>query len=186
MEPEPQLPEKPRIPRWMWWVALLVLIAWNLWLFRPQSQPEANLPYSTFLEQVRAGNVSNVLISGDEITGKFVEAVPWPQPTASPEPTAVASPEALPTIASSPQPTPTAVPTYVEFRTTFPETVGDPNLMGLLEAHGVEVNVTPPPSPWVSALLSSALPVLLLVGLMVWMGRQATQNQAGIFGCGRS
>jgi cell division protease FtsH len=186
MEPEPRLPQKPRIPRWVWWVALLVLIAWNIWLFRPQSQPEADLPYSTFLEQVRAGNVSNVLISGDQITGRFLNAVPWPQPTPSPEPTAVASSEAQPTAVSSPQPTPTAVPTYVQFRTTFPESVGDPNLMSLLEAHGVEVNVTAPPSPWVSALLSSALPLILLVGLMVWMGRRATQNQAGIFGFGRS
>jgi cell division protease FtsH len=78
------------------------------------------------------------------------------------------------------------VPTYTEFKTTFPETVGDPSLMGLLESKGVEVDVTPPPSPWFTAILSSALPLLLLVGLMVWMGRRAAQSQAGIFGFGQS
>jgi cell division protease FtsH len=186
MEPKSQLPEKPQIPRWVWWVLMLVLFAWNVWLFRPQSQPEVNVPYSTFLEEVRAGNVTSVHISGDEITGKFEKAVAWPLPTPSLEPTVDASPEALPTVVSSPQPTPTAIPTYVDFRTTFPETVGDPNLMGVLEAHGVEINVAPPPSPWLAALLSNALPLLLLVGLMVWMGRQATQSRAGIFGFGRS
>ena len=186
MEPESQTPEKPRIPRWLWWVALLVLIAWNLWLFRPQSQPEANVPYSTFLGQVRAGNVSSVHLSGKEITGEFVKAIPWPQSTPRTEATAVASSGTLFVAVSSPQPTPTGVPTYSDFRTTFPETVGDPNLMGLLETRGVEINVTPPPSPWVSALLSNALPLLLLVGLMVWMGRQATRSQAGIFGFGQS
>ncbi len=186
MDPRPGIPEKPRIPRGVWWVVLLVLAAWNIWLFRPQSQPEANVPYSTFVEQVRAGNVSSVHISGDEIRGIFVTAVAWPQPTPNSQPTAVASPETLPAVVSSPQPTPTAVPTYVDFQTTFPETVGDPNLMGLLEAHGVEIDVVPPPSPWLSALLSSALPLLLLIGLMVWMGRQAAQSQAGIFGFGRS
>ena len=184
--PKPQMPKKSPIPRWVWWLTLLVLIVWNIWLFRPQGQAEADIPYSIFLKQVHAGNVSSVRISGDEITGKFVQAVPWPQATPSPEPTTVASPEAVPTAVSSPQPTPTAVPTYSDFRTTFPETVGDPSLMGLLEARGVEVNVTAPPSPWLSALLSSALPLILLVGLMVWMGRQATQSQAGIFGFGQS
>jgi cell division protease FtsH len=164
----------------------LALIVWNIWLFRPQSQPEASIPYSIFLEQVRGGNVTSVNISGDQITGKFTAAVSWPQSTPSPEPTRVASPEVTPTPYSSPQPTPTAVPTYTAFQTTFPETIGDPNLIGLLEAQGVEIDVAPPPSPWLSALLSNALPVLLLVGLMVWMGRQATRSQAGIFGFGRS
>jgi cell division protease FtsH len=185
MEPESENPEKPQIPRWVWWVTLLVLMAWNIWLFRPQSQPKANIPYSTFLQQVRAANVSSVHISGDEITGKFVKAVPWPQPTPSPEPTELTSSGAS-AAASAPQPTPMAAPTYTDFRATFPETVGDPNLMGLLETHGIEINVAPPPSPWLSALLSSALPLILLVGLVVWMSRQAAQSQAGIFGFGQS
>jgi cell division protease FtsH len=185
MEPESENPEKPQIPRWVWWVTLLVLMAWNIWLFRPQSQPKANIPYSTFLRQVRAANVSSVHISGDEITGKFVKAVPWPQPTPSPEPTELTSSGAS-AAASAPQPTPMAAPTYTDFRATFPETVGDPNLMGLLETHGIEINVAPPPSPWLSALLSSALPLILLVGLVVWMSRQAAQSQAGIFGFGQS
>ena len=186
MEPDRQMAQKPQIPRWAWWVAFLALIVWNIWLFRPQSQPEASIPYSIFLEQVRAGNVASVNISGDQITGKFATAVSWPQSTLSPEPTRVVSPEVTPTPGSSPQPTPTAVPTYTAFQTTFPETIGDPNLIGLLEAQGVEIDVAPPPSPWLSALLSNALPVLLLVGLMVWMGRQATRSQAGIFGFGKS
>jgi len=174
------------MPRWVWWVALLALVAWNIWLFRPVSQPEATVPYSVFLEQVRAGNVTSVHISGDEITGKFAAAIPWPQPTPGPEPTASTAPRTQPSATPSPQATPTAAPTYLDFRTTFPETVGDPNLIGLLEAHSVEIDVAPPPNPWFTALLSNALPLLLLVGLMVWMGRQAAQSQAGIFGFGQS
>jgi cell division protease FtsH len=186
MNPNTQIPDKPRIPRWVWWVALLVLAAWNIWLFRPTSRPEASIPYSTFVEQVHTGNVTSVHISGDEITGKFVKAIPWPQQTPGPQPTASGSAQVTPTTVSSPQPTPTPVPAYTDFKTTFPETVGDPSLMGLLESKGVEVSVAPPPSPWFAAILSSALPLLLLVGLMVWMGRQAAQSQAGIFGFGRS
>ena len=189
-------PEKPKqrtgLPGWTWLLLLLILVVWNVWLFRPQGQSQADIPYSLFVKQVRSGNVSQVRISGDEITGAFVEPVPWsqPTPTAPVEATATAGPTPTPTTepsatqTASPQPTP--VPTYTSFRTTFPESVGDPELMGLLESQGVEVDVTPPPNPWLTALLSNGLPILLLVGLMLWMGRRASQNQTGIFGFGRS
>jgi hypothetical protein len=49
--------------------------------------------------------------------------------------------------------------------------------MPLLETHSVEVNVTPPPNPVWSALLANGLPLLLLVLVMVWMGRQANTVQ---------
>jgi cell division protease FtsH len=186
MEAKSNKPEKPQIPRWVWWVVMLVLLVWNISIFWPQSQPEASVPYSAFLQQVRAGNVSSVRISGDEITGKFVEAIAWPQPTPSLEPSPGSSSGTPSTAVPSPQPTPTAAPTYSGFQTTFPETVGDPNLIGLLQSHDVEINADAPASPWLSALLSTALPLILLVGLMVWMSRRATQNQAGIFGFGRS
>jgi cell division protease FtsH len=186
MEPKPPETQKPRIPRWVWWVALLALVVWNIWLFRPKSQPQASLPYSIFLEQVRSGNVSSVSISGDAITGNLKTAIPWPQSTPTPQATTAASPEASPTPVPTSQATPTPVPTYTAFQTTFPESIGDPNLISLLEAQGVEIDVTPPPSPLLSALLTYALPVLLLIGLMVWMGRQATRSQAGIFSFGQS
>jgi len=167
--------KKPQLPRvsWFWWVVLIGLMAWNIWTLWPTSRPEVNLPYSAFLEQVRTGNVTGVQISGSEITGKFAQPVTWPEPAPASTP------------ATSIQPTP-APQTYTVFVTTFPETVGDPNLMSLLEQHAVEVSVTPPPNPLLSALLANGLPLLLLVLVMVWMGRQATQSQSGIFGFGRS
>jgi cell division protease FtsH len=176
MESQKQKPQTPQMPHWVWWLLLLALTAWNVWLFWPKSQPEASIPYSTFVVQVRAGNVASVQISGDEIRGTFVKPLPWPQPT----------PGSKPTAAPSPQPTPSTPTAYTAFRTTFPETVGDPRLMSLLEANGVVVDVAPPPSPWFEILLSNGLPLLLLVLVMMWMGRQAAQGQAGIFNFGRS
>jgi cell division protease FtsH len=190
MDPNPQLPQKkPSMPRWMWLLTLVLLGLWYLWLFRPAGQAQAELPYSIFLEQVRAGNVTQVQISGDEITGKLATAIQWPEPTAGAVPTAAPTAQASPqaTITASPsQVAPAAASSYTAFRTTFPETVGDPSLMGLLQAQGVEIDVSPPPSPWLSALLSGVLPVVLLVGLMVWMGRRTMQSQAGIFNFGQS
>jgi cell division protease FtsH len=78
------------------------------------------------------------------------------------------------------------VPTYTEFQTNFPDTVGDPQLISLLESNGVQINVSPPPSPLLSTLLTFGLPILLVVGLMLFLGRQTTQGQSGIFSFGRS
>jgi cell division protease FtsH len=153
---------------------MLALLAWNLWLFWPASQSVAAIPYSTFLAQVRAGNVATVQITGAQINGTFVKAIAWPAATPAPTP-----PE-------SSQPGSPPASTYSAFQTTFPEAVGDPTLLSLLEAHGVVVDVAPPPSPWLTIALTSGLPLLLLIGAMVWMGRQAAQSQAGIFGFGRS
>jgi cell division protease FtsH len=187
MESQPQKPEMPRLQgwRWIWWPILLALLVWNVLLFWPVSQPEVSLPYSTFLAQVRADNVAKVNISGDKITGSFAEPFLWPQPT--PAPTPVASPQSSPspTAAAGPSKSQTAQ-TYTEFTTNFPETIGDRNLLPSLAAHKVEVDVAPPPNPWLGILLSNGLPLLLLVLVMGWMGRQATRNQAGIFGFGRS
>jgi cell division protease FtsH len=196
-ELQPQKPEMPQTPRraWMWWLLFLILAVWNIWLFLPKSRPEVNIPYTTFLGQVRADNVVKVNIAGDEITGSFVKPFLWPKPTpeASPQPTAspaatpLASPQPTTSLAATPAPSESLAPaTYTEFLTNFPQTVGDPDLLPLLEAHGVEVNVAPPPSPWLEILLSNGLPMLLLVLLLVWMGRQAAQSQAGIFSFGRS
>jgi cell division protease FtsH len=82
---------------------------------------------------------------------------------------------------------PVATPaSYTAFLTNFPQAVGDPALLPLLEEHKVQVNVAPPPSPLLSVLFTTVLPLLLLVGLMVWMGRQATRAQSGAFSFSRS
>jgi cell division protease FtsH len=185
VDTENQETQMPRIPRSVWWLILLGLIAWNLWLFRPATQPEVDLPYSVFVSQVRANNVVQVKITGDEITGTFVQPVLWPEPTSeAPLTTAVSSPPVV-TAVTSTVPTPVAR-TYADFRTTFPQDVGDPTLMSTLELHGVLVDVARPPSPWFTILLTNGLPLLLLVALVVWVNRRAAQNQAGILGFGRS
>src|SRR5207237_7946778 len=52
--------------------------------------------------------------------------------------------------------------------------------------HKVVVNVSSPSTPWFIALLTDAFPFLLLLGLLVWMGRQAARSQAGVFNFGRT
>jgi cell division protease FtsH len=174
-QPTDQLsPQRPRIS-WTWWLLFVALMIWNLWAFWPRSQPEVSLPYSAFLDQVKEDNVTSLQISGSDITGQFLKPVTWPE-----------NPTPVPADTRAAQSAPAAGTNYSAFKTTFPEVEGDPNLITLLSAHNVEVNVVPPPSPWFTILLTDGMPILLMVLFLVWIGRNATQRQAGFFRFGRS
>jgi cell division protease FtsH len=169
----PSQPQKANI-HWIWWIIAIGLLIWNIISFLPKSQPSISLSYSDFIKQVNANNVAQVQISGSEITGVFVKPITQPSPTPGPSPAG----NQLPT-----QSTPTL---YPDFSTNFPDVQGDSTLIPLLEQHNVVINVSPPPNPIVSALLSSILPLLLFVGVMVWIGRKATMGQSSITSIGKS
>jgi cell division protease FtsH len=191
-------------PSWaksaFWWVLLLVLLIWNAGYLWPPSKLEAPIPYSTFLGQVRAGNVSEVLITGPQITGTFAKPILWPESSATGAPAQSGKAEtATSPVSEKPSGThagkndgkntrkPQAVPQkYVYFATVFPESVGDPALMPLLESHQVTVNAKVPSKPWFITLLVDWGPVLLLVAYFIWMGRQAMSKQSGLFELGRT
>ncbi|MCL5951714.1 MAG: ATP-dependent zinc metalloprotease FtsH [Chloroflexi bacterium] len=176
---QPNTPKKQqpsRLSTLGWWIILLALLAWNFWAFKPNTQAVANIYYSTLLDQVRAGNVKSVQIQGNQITGQFAQPIPWPAPSTGATPNAAASPQPA-------KPSPTQ---YQDFSTTFPDVVGDPSFMPLLQAHNVVVSVQPVSTPWLLDLLINALPFLLLIGFFIWMGRSASQQQSGIFNFARS
>jgi len=165
---------------WTWWLVLMALLAWNAWSFLLPGQPVATIPYSALLAQVRDANVTRVKIVGDDISGSFDHAVTWPPP-ASGKAAAGGGAGAPATPASA-----AGGRKFTAFRTTFPEAVGDPTLLPLLEAHRVVIDAASPSPPWFMVLLTDGLPVLLLVGILVWMGRQAARTQAGMFNFNRA
>jgi cell division protease FtsH len=166
--PEPQ---KPLVPAWVWWVLFAALLIWNVVAFLvPHGEPTIQLSYSSFLQQVQAGNVQTVTINGQAVTGTLKKAIPVPNVTPTAGPNGQSSP---PPVSSS-------------FSTVIPEQ-NDPTLLPLLVSKGVQINVVNTSGgSWVLTLLSSALPLLLLVGLMIYMGRQVQQGQQGALGFGRS
>ncbi len=156
-------------------------MAWNLWWFFPKPAAVASIPYSEFVTQVAADNVKEVRISGEAITGNLARAMIWPQ-AATPEGPAVAPKIGTEKPGGAEQkPTP-----FSMFRTTFPNVVGDTSLMPLLQAHHVTIEVVNSKPPWFVILLTDGLPVLLMVALLVWLGRQQARTQAGMFGFGRN
>jgi cell division protease FtsH len=171
-----------------WWILIIALLVWNVIAFWPQSQPSVELPYSDFLSQVRNNNVTSVTIQGSDISGDFKNPIQYTQPTQEGLATAsVGTPQASPEASAVASPQPTQTPTeYQYFKTIFPTDVGDPTLLSLLEAHGVTVNVKAPSSPWFTILLTDGLPILLFIILIVWLGRRASQGQSGVFNFGRS
>ena len=61
-----------------WWMIFAALMVWNMFSLWPREHKVAEIPYSTFLSQIRAGNVAQVHIAGESISGKFVKPILWP------------------------------------------------------------------------------------------------------------
>jgi len=201
-EPRQQLQQS----LWFWWLIFAALLAWNLFAWWPSESSIVNIPYSTFLTQIRADNVSKVHIVGDDISGEFVKPLLWPEPKQKAEPLTAAPPHTSTSAAPSAEPradshgTGTGVPAasktegtavatpprYPKFRTIFPSAIGDPNLMALLEAHHVAIEVSSSPAnSWLVSILVNWLPMLLLIGFFWWMAGKSSRAQSGMFGFGR-
>ncbi len=84
---------------------------------------------------------------------------------------------------ATPVPTPQS---YAEFSAIFPDSIGDPTLIPLLEQKGVQIQAAQTATPWFVTLLTDGLPLLLLVAVMVWIGRQGMKSQQGLFSFGQS
>ena len=178
----------------LWWVLFAVLMAWNVYSFFPRHATEVALPYSEFLTQLAAGNVASTRIVGASISGTLKRALHWPAaqvpatPARSATPaasgaSAPATPARRPARAAAPQP---ASADYTKFRTDLSQRDRRPDADGALRAQHVTLDVAEPSTPWFAFLLTDGLPILLMFGLLVWMGRQASRNQSGIFGFART
>ena len=67
---------------WVWLLVGLLVLNWLLTSYvlpRP-GQQRITIPYTTFKEQVLAGNVSEITSQGDRIQGTFKQAVTYPPP----------------------------------------------------------------------------------------------------------
>ncbi|MDW7712032.1 MAG: ATP-dependent zinc metalloprotease FtsH [Deferrisomatales bacterium] len=136
---------------------LLALLLFSLMLenLNRTAQPGSPLiSYTLFKQELGVGNVREVTVTEDEVEGAFFNPVPIP-----------------------------GVPGSTRtFRTSVPP-FGDPDLLGLLESHQVELNVRRAPSQnlwWV--VLANSLPWLLLLGFWFWTMRRAQNARMGPFG----
>jgi len=169
------------IPSWVWWILLLAIVAWNGYAFlAPTKTPSLTLTYTAFLDQVRAGNVTSVVMKGQNIDGVFRTPVS--------EPAAAGTPAAASTSTSTPPPEATAASAaaYSHFTTVAPPN-GDPRLLPLLEQQGVTIAAKDVSGgSWLLDLILTLLPVIVLGGLLFFMARNAQRGQQSLFGFGGS
>jgi cell division protease FtsH len=164
------------------------------------------VPYSEFLEQIRSGKVSQVLISDTEIRYVLKDgaqpqasspapspAQPNPAPSAassapSPNPSPAPSPNPSPAV-NSPQPaSPTADPGQPNaaqsdqpLYATVPIADNTRELVKLLEDKGVEFGAAPlNQGSFLSTLLGWVIPPLIFVGIWAWFLQRAQGGSAAL------
>src|SRR3989440_5286027 len=124
-------------------------------------QPVGEVPYSTFYQQVQAGNVKDATFQGQDITGEFKNALSLTDANGDP------------------------VLTTQYHLTQLPN--GDPNLVALLNRYHVQYQAKPVAGN--NSLLNifvGFLPLLLVFGVIFFIARRATQSQQNIFSFGKS
>lgn len=170
---DPDGPKQPqfKIPNWIWFAVWLLILLWLFFRFPGMvsnfggDQP-VEVPYSFFLEQVEAGQVSQVTFQDTSVQGRFRQAITWPPPTSA--------------AARVTQPQ-----TSSQFITTLLP-IDDPTLpLALHENNVTVVAQINEPSPILIFLLNFG-PILLLLGFFVWSARRAQGQMGGVFGFGRS
>src|SRR5579885_1112122 len=146
----------------------VVLLGWYLiqYFFNSGSTSSSpntiELPYSTFYQQLQAGNVKDVVFQGQDINGDFKTPV-----------TNITDVNGNPKSGSS-------------FHLSQLAN-GDPNLIKLLNASGVTYQAKPvADNSLLLTILFDVVPWLILIALFIFVIRRATQGQQNIFSFGKS
>jgi cell division protease FtsH len=159
----PPAPTRPRFRfSWRWIVFAVVVLGVNLYLSSRAMEPASRVrvPYSPFfLDQVTAGHVEEITSKGTAIQGTFDREVKY----ADEKPT-------------------------TRFKTEVPAFANNDELSRLLVENGVVMNAEPLDSglPWWQSLLLGFGPTILLIGLLVFLMRRASNAQGVLGQFGRS
>ena len=164
---------RPRVPSWLIGVLILALIGWYLYQnFVPRADSSVtSVPYSVVTAQIDAGNVKEATITDTSIKVDLEKTVHWDK-----------TDQTIGTTGGS------GTVETDQLKATIPPVVQTNNqqLMDQLAAQDVVVNGEQQSSSLWTGLLVSFLPILLFLGLIVFMGRQMTRGQQNVFGFGRS
>jgi len=184
-----QTPEPPggfrRTSPWpMLWMLLFLLLFGLFWLSR--QGPGAEISYSRLKAQVRADNVTEVTFKGSTITGTF--KTPLPEGTAKGSGKASTTTSGKKTAQPAPpstdegaqgNPSEDDSAEATRFTTQMPA-VDDPELLPLLEQHGVTVSAETEQTGWWQTVLIMVLPLLLILGLFVYGGSFLRRQLGGM------
>jgi cell division protease FtsH len=142
-----------------------ILAAWYLLLNGQASkmhvQPVGELAYSSFYQQVQAGNVTNATFQGQDITGNLREAISLTGANGD------------------------TMLTKQYHLTQLPG--GDPNLIALLNKFHVRYQAKPvTDNTTLLNIVFSFLPLIFIFGVIFFLARRATKGQQTVFSFGKS
>ena len=164
---------RPRIPAWVVGALFLVLVGYQIYAIfgREQDAARVTVPYSFVVSQVRDGNVEAVTISETTVDAALKAPITWNTRTDQ--------------LATGTGGDPATVTQTEAVRATLLP-IDNPEFLPLLEEQGVQVTFETDSGSFFTTLLLSFLPFLLIIGLIVFMGRQMSRGQQNVFGFGRS
>lgn len=157
---------------------LMAFLIWNGIKYANRQQDEIKIPYSEFIKQLKSDNVRKVVIEEDKIKGSFLKAILFSDLTIYKQDMEARS--------KYDEEFKDTGKTFTGFQTTFPQAIGDPNLLVLLEQHNVMVDVISSTRNKLITTLLSWLPFLLLILFFLWMSNQAMGRRGNMFGFGKS
>lgn len=155
----------------IWIVVILLVLCLGSMLFPSQTTSTQDISYSQFLTKVKSGQIESVQIDRDALIARPVSLK---KEKTQPSDNSIAGVMGGKHIASAPS---------VQYRVMIP--MNDNTLYEKLEANHVDVNVKKPSdSSQLIAILSTVLPLLLIVGFVVLMAKtlQSGGSQAMSFG----
>ena len=160
----------------IWIVVILLVLCLGSMLFPAQTTSTQDISYSQFLTKVKSGQIASVQIDRDVLIAKPVkqksDAQKVPEPVQNTN--SFAGVMSAKRIAAAPS---------IQYRVMIP--LNDNTLYEKLEASKVDVNVKKPSdSSQFIAILSTVLPLLLIIGFVVLMAKtlQSGGSQAMSFG----
>jgi cell division protease FtsH len=168
-DPNRQGPRPPQLPQdWRRWVLPGLALLLILWLFLriPNTlggigNPEARISYSELFQQAQAGNVERIVIIDQSATGTFRSAVNTTNLDTN-QPAQVRS-----------------------FNTTLLLEGNEPLLNALNQSNAEVIPELAEPNILLF-LIANILPILLLVGLLIWFTRRAQRQMGGALNFGRT
>ena len=163
---------------WLGWVILTAIIVAGIYFFSsyPRGETPLNVPYSTFLTQVRSGQVASVTIKEQQLSGSFVVE----KKLARDQILGISDP--LPENVSR-----SDVRSGKTFNTTMPVGV-EKDVVDLLEAYNVPITAQTSSSSIWGVVLTFGLPVLLMVGFffLIMRGSGMSRGRQEMFGFSRT
>lgn len=147
---------------------LWLIISVGFLNYRQDSRIE-EISYTSFKSKVEQGQVSEILVKGQEVTGEYRGKSPDTQ-----KETALADGGSVPS-----------------FRTVMPP-YEDAELVKLLEQQKVTVTAKPDKKSWMTTLIATLLPWVLIIGFFVYVNKRMKDQMGGggagggLFGVGKS